>query len=288
MRNRKLLSVLAVLGFVVMIVVNALANIIPINGVGTGQISDKYVNLFAPAGYVFSIWLVIYILLGMYSFYQYGLFRRRSDMSDRVIFRVNQYFIVSSLLNTAWIFAWHYEKIGLSLLLMLGIFYVLLQARITITHRSTLNHDEKISVKLPFSVYFGWICVATIANVTTFLVSINWNRFGLREDIWTMIILGIGATIGLITTLKWKDLAYGAVFVWAYTGILVKHLSLSGFNGAYSGVMITTSLGIFCFAMVLILISFQLRKENKKRKEQMYLGTYAPKAYEREDSFEEL
>lgn len=288
MQNRKLLSVATILGYLVMIVVNALANILPINGIGTGQVSDKYANLFAPAGYVFSIWILIYILLAMYSVYQYNLFGRRSDMSDRVVYRVNQYFLWSSLLNTGWIFAWHYEKIGISLLLMIGIFYMLLRARITITHRSNLTHDENISVKLPFSVYFGWISIATIANVTAFLVSIQWNRWGISEESWAMILLIIGTLIGLVTMIKWNDLAYGIVFVWAYSGILIKHISASDFGGKYFGVIVVSSTSIVLFVLVLLFLFVRSLKSKRKKRSQLYQGSYAPKFQESNDFFEDI
>jgi len=280
MHSRKQLSILTIIAYLIMIVVNALANILPINGVGTGEVSDKYVNLFAPAGYVFLIWVVIYILLGMYCFYQFNLFSRRSDMSDRVILRVNQYFLLSSLLNSAWIFAWHFEKIGISLILMLGIFYLLLQARITITQRSTPTHDEKISVKLPFSVYFGWITIATIANITTFLVSRSWDRFGIREDIITSIILVIGALIGIIATLKWLDIPFGLVFLWAYCGILFKHISTKGFAGSYPMIIISLIVILSVISITLVYVLYRTIKTQKSRKDLLHQSVYSPKNFE--------
>jgi hypothetical protein len=109
-----------------------------------------------------------------------------------------------------------------------------------------LTKEEKRFIKIPFSIYFGWITVATIANVTVFLVSINWGGFGIAEFIWTSIILLIGATIGILRMNKDKSVAYGLVLVWAYLGILLKHLSTDGFAGQYT-VVITTV--IICLAL---------------------------------------
>lgn len=288
MRSNKRLSYLTVAAYILMIVVNALANIIPINHIGTGEVSDKYSNLFAPAGYVFGIWLVIYILLGMYTYYQFTLFGRRSDMSDRVIYRVNQCFLYSSLLNIVWIFAWHYEQIGISLVIMVGIFLLLLRARIIITHRSTLNHDEKISVQLPFSVYLSWITIATIANVTTYLVSIRWDGFSLDPSLWTCIMITVGGVVGVITTLKWKDIPFALVYVWAYTGILFKHMSAKGFGGVYSNVIIVTSVLITVFVFVILFVLYHNIKRKKKERNQLRQDGIGLKNYEPTDYYDDI
>ncbi|MGO1368663.1 MAG: tryptophan-rich sensory protein, partial [Senegalia sp. (in: firmicutes)] len=101
---------------------------------------------------------------------------------------------------------------------------------------------EKLFISLPFSIYFGWITVATIANITAFLVDIGWNRFGISEVFWTITIIIVGAIIAIVTILKNRDFAYGLVIIWAYAGILIKHLSESGFNSMYPSI-ITTVIG---------------------------------------------
>lgn len=288
MHNKKLLSNLTVLGYLVMIIVNILANVIPINQVRTGEISDKYANLFAPAGYVFSIWIIIYILLGMYSYYQFTLFGRRSDMSDRVVYRVNQYFLASSLFNGAWIFAWHYEKIGISLILMILIFGLLLRARITITHRSTLTHDEKLSVQLPFSVYLAWITIATIANTATYLVSVDWDGFRLEPAIWTCIILAVGGLIGGVSILKWQDIPFGLVYVWAYLGIVFKHLSAKGFDGEYTNIIFVALATVIIHIVLMAIVLFRTLKKKKRDRNQLHQQGYAPKNFESTDYYDDI
>jgi hypothetical protein len=113
--------------------------------------------------------------------------------------------------------------------------------------KEKLNTKEKIFVKLPFSIYFGWITVATIANVTTLLVSFGWNGFGVSDAIWAAIIISVGAIIGILTILRNKDYAYGLVIIWAYSGILIKHTSPNTFNNMYPAVIITVII-----AMVLV------------------------------------
>lgn len=231
--------IFALLAYIAMIVVNFLATSLPINNRGTGEISDAYSNLFAPAGITFSIWGLIYLLLAIYVIYQF------KSKNDSLLKKINILFIITSIANILWIFAWHYDYIGLSLALMLVLLIGLIKIADTL-RSNELTAEERKFIGIPFSVYFGWITVATIANVTVFLVSINWGGFGIAEFIWTSIILLIGATIGILRMNKDKSVAYGLVLVWAYLGILLKHLSNDGFAGQYT-VVITTV--IICLAL---------------------------------------
>jgi hypothetical protein len=240
---------LVVITFVSMIVANALANILPINGIGTGAVSDSYQNLFAPAGITFSIWGIIYLLLGAYTLYQIGFFQDKvSEIKGKLMDRVGIIFSLSSLVNIVWIFAWHYFNISLSMVLMLVLLGCLIYInRLIMTVE--LDRKEKIFISLPFSVYFGWITVATIANATILLVSLGWDGFGLSEPLWTVIILLVGLLIGTVTFIRNRDYAYGLVFIWAYLGILIKHTALDGF--AYSYISVINSLVFSVFVLVL-------------------------------------
>lgn len=128
--------------------------------------------------------------------------------------------------------------------------FILMAIIVSSIRKETLSAKEKIFVKLPFSIYFGWITVATIANLTTLLVSVGWNGFGLSQTVWAVAIIAIGAIIGIITILRNKDYPYGLVILWAYAGILIKHVSATGFNSMYPAVMVTT-----IAAMVLVTVA---------------------------------
>ncbi len=128
--------------------------------------------------------------------------------------------------------------------------------------KTELILSEKIFVRIPFSVYFGWITIATIANVTTFLVSINWNGFGISENIWTVVVLLIGFLITSLVTFKNKDIFYGATVIWAYTGILMKHISENGFDGVYASVISATSIFIVLLVIVSLSTLFISKKSN--------------------------
>ncbi len=243
------LKIIVGITYAIMIIMNALANILPINGVGTGEVSDSYPNLFAPAGLTFSIWGVIYFLLALYVLYQFGILKSKTGEGDKnLLTRVGILFSVTSIANSIWILTWHYGLIPLSVVIMLVILICLILINL-MTKNANLSGREKLFVRLPFSIYFGWITVATIANVTALLVDIGWNGFGISEVIWTVIIVGVGAAIGIATMFSMKDMAYGLVLIWAYAGILIKHLSDEGFNGEYFTIIVAVAVCILLFIM---------------------------------------
>lgn len=249
-------KLLVLAAYLVMILVNAVANILPINGLTTGAVSDAYQNLFAPAGLTFAIWGVIYSALAGYVLYQFGLFQKDKQdnqlASDR---KIRLLFILSSLANAGWIFSWHYRLIPLTMALMLVLLFSLAAINM-ITRKQDYVGGGKFFVRLPFAIYFGWITVATIANVTVLLVSLGWDGAGLSEATWAVLILLAGLVIGWITTVFLKSIAYCLVLVWAYIGIVIKHLLASGFAGQYPGVIVTAiaCLVLFVSAIVLVVV----------------------------------
>ncbi len=237
--------------YVLMVTVNTLANALPINGVATGEVSERYPNLFTPTGFTFSIWGVIYLFLGLHVLYQWGLFSRKEARKEALLNQIGILFSLSSMVNTGWIFAWHYEFIGISLLLIIALL-VLLVSIMEALRKEDLTVQEEIFLRLPFSIYFGWITVATVANTTAWLVSIEWGRFGIPEPVWAAATIILAAMIGTAVTVRNRDVAYGAVLVWAFAGILFKHLSAGGFNGDYPIVIWTIGVCLAVFAVALV------------------------------------
>lgn len=235
----KMKKVWVVLSYLTMITLNALANILPINGQTTGAISDAYPNLFAPAGYTFSIWGLIYLLLGILVIF---LVRQTKYLNhplrNRGMSRIMTLFIVSSFANATWILAWHYRLIGVSVLIML----VILVSLILMMNELIMIPFSKSEIrwmKPPVGVYLGWITVATVANITTYLVSIQWHQFGISEEVWMVITLAVATLIACAALIWSKCGAYGLTVIWAYMGIWSKHTSATGFNHEY-GAVITT------------------------------------------------
>lgn len=261
MKKENFLKIFVAFTYLAMIIVNALANIIPINGNNTGQVSNSYPNLFAPSALTFSIWGVIYFFLAAYTLYQFGFFQKDKGKKHFLLFaEIGTYFALTSLANIFWIFSWHYHFIAFSLLFMLIILFYLIKIG-SLINQQKFSLKEKFFIKAPFSLYFGWITVATIANVTTYLVSLNWNAWGISPAIWTVIILIVGALIGLFRTLFDKNILYGLVFVWAYFGIWLKHTSATGFGGQYPSIINTLIVLLVLFLISLASLVFKKFKK---------------------------
>lgn len=253
----------AVITYLVMITINVLAVLLPINGISTGKVSELYPNLFTPAGVTFSIWGLIYVLLAGYTLYQLGVGQDEEDyLHIPMLTRISLLFSISSLANAAWIFAWHYYNIPLSMGLMLVILLCLIKIS-GIIRKNQLKLKEKIFVGLPFSIYFGWITVATIANATVLLVSLGWKGAGVEATAWTVIMLIVGMLLGCAVIINNRDIAYGMVLIWAYFGIWLKHTSLSGFAGHYPMVIYSVLACIALFAAAGAYVIFGPEKGSK-------------------------
>ena len=218
--NKNILRQIAVVvAVVVTIAINVLANALPINGQNTGEISDRFQVLFVPAGYVFAIWGLIYLGLIAYAIFQ-ALPAQRDNPRLRSIFWP---VIVSALANIAWIFLWHYNYLSLTVVAMLILLASLIVVYLRLGIQKTpVSRGERWAVHVPFSIYLGWITVATIANVTNLLWSAGWNGFGLSAQAWFLVMLAAAIIIAAAMALTRHDVAYLLVLVWAVVGIAVK------------------------------------------------------------------
>lgn len=213
---RQLLNIVA-LGAT--IVVNVLANALPINGQTTASISNRLPILFVPANYVFSIWGLIYALLIGFAVYQ----ALPAQRTNGVLRRISGWFVLSNIANIAWILLFHYNQFALSMVAML----IVLGSLIMI-YRAVQATGEPVSrgfslwVRGTFSVYLGWISVATIANAAYVLFDAGWNGFGIAESTWAVIMLVVAGGLTSYILLTRRDLAYAAVILWALVGILIK------------------------------------------------------------------
>ena len=221
----RLLQVLNLVAFVLVIVVNGLANRIPINGVTTGEVADMYPNLFTPAGFTFAIWGLIYLGLALFVLYQAGLLPGVNN-GKAVVRDIGTLFILSSLANVLWLLSWHYNLILLSVALMLVLLASLIGIYLRLRNRGMVNGAGQWFVRIPFSLYLGWISVATIANITTALVSLNWNGFGISPQLWTVTVILVAVLLALFFLARYSDGWYGLVIAWAAFGILYRHLTV--------------------------------------------------------------
>jgi len=221
-------QLLIVATFVLAIVLNAAANIVPLNGQTTGEISDRFQVFVVPAGYVFSIWGLIYV--GQLAFVLYTLWPRNRE--DPLLRRMGLLPAAVAILNGLWIVLWHYEVFPLTVVVMVGLLVSLIalyqRAGFDRTARpgpGGLRGADRWLVQVPFSLYLGWITVATIANVATVGQWAGVSTFGVPPELVAAVVLAVGLVIAATVLLRTADVTYGAVIIWAYVGIVVKELA---------------------------------------------------------------
>ena len=214
---RQITVIVTILGT---LIVNGLANALPINGLNTGQISDRFNVYFVPAGYVFSIWGVIYLGLIVFAVFQ-ALPSQRQNPRMRA---AGWWISLSGLANSIWIFLWHYEQFPLTLIAMLVLLAALIVTYLQLGIGQTIvPAAETLAVRLPFSIYLGWVTVATVANITTLLDYWKWNGFGFAPEVWMIIMLAAVLVITVLVIFTRRDIAYAMVILWALAGISFKH-----------------------------------------------------------------
>ena len=223
-------QVVIILVFIVTVVVNGLAVALPLNGQSTAEISDRFPVLVTPANLVFAIWSVIYTLLFVFSVYQ-ALPSRAADPALRAIGYLPA---ASGILNTAWIFLWHYEVFIATVPVMVGLLLTLIAiyVRLETGRRPAASRAEAWIVRVPWSVYLAWITVATIVNVAATLYFLEWAGFGIAPEAWAVLVLAVGVAIAAIGALTRRDIAFGIVIVWAYAGIAAKQADTTVVAGA--------------------------------------------------------
>lgn len=213
---RQIATLLTVL---IALTVNILASALPLNGQNTGEISDRFKVYFVPAGYVFAIWGVIYIGWIVFTIFQF----RGDQRENPRLRRLGYIFVISNLLNAVWLFTWHYNVFGLGVLVMFALLGTLIVSYLRLNvNLSSAKGAEWWSVDLPFSIYLGWITVATVANVSDWLYLVNWNGFGIPVQTWAVIMIVVASILGLLMALTRRDAAYLFVLVWSFIGIAVK------------------------------------------------------------------
>lgn len=208
------------LALVATVVINGLASAVQLNGQTTGEVSARFEVYFVPAGYVFAIWAPIYVGLAAFAVYQ-ALPRQRENPRLR---RVGYLFALSCLANIAWLFLWHYEVFALTVAVMVALLLLLIAIYLRLDiGRAQAPAGERWLVHVPFSIYLGWITVATIANATSVLDYLNWGGWGISPELWTVIVLIAATGIACAVSLTRGDVAYTLVIAWAFAGIAVKH-----------------------------------------------------------------
>ncbi|MFX1562492.1 MAG: hypothetical protein ACFFDP_04210 [Promethearchaeota archaeon] len=241
-----------VLAVIIALVLNSLVNIIALFGVTTGQVSDAYPSLFTPANYVFSIWGVIYVTAVIFAIYQ----ARGSQRDAAYLPEVNFLYLAGSLLNVAWLVIWHYSySQPLFLIYTVLLMVLLLVSLLAIYHRlgigvKDLTRNQRLAVNLHISLYLGWICLATIANLASTL-----NVFvpGIPIDVqvlWTVLVIVVVIVLTLLMLYLRRDIVFSIVVIWAAIGIAYKQLAIPLITGAALATILITVIAIIVIPLI--------------------------------------
>jgi hypothetical protein len=249
---------ISLVGLIVVVLINWLANWVPFNDQTTGQVSRQNAVPFQPAGWAFLIWTLIYVLLFAFVIYSFLPSRRRSAR----IQAVGPLFLISNIANISWLFAWHWERFALSLIaivVLLGslaaIYGVLRGSDLPDGRGSSL---QRFLVRGTFSIYLGWISIATLANLQVWMDNGGWNGgpFGLRG--WTVIYLIGGILVAAAFAFLARDAAYPLVFTWGYLAIAFEQWGDSALISILAGVLAVTAAALTVMAA---LLAFDARRD---------------------------
>ena len=208
---------------VLTLVMNYLSNALPLFGNSNAEVSNRLPNAFTPAGLTFAVWGPIFLGLLVFAVYQ-ALPAQRGARLDRLFWP----FLLGNLLNVAWLLAFQSLNIGLSVVIMLALLAVLV--RLYLSVRSLPPQGaERWTLQLPVSLYLAWISVATIANITAFLVSagVTQSFLGIAGPVWSALLLVVAAAIGVFFLWRFRDYAFAAVLLWAFYGVYVARPEVS-------------------------------------------------------------
>lgn len=247
----KLLPFLNIIAYIITLIINGLANTTLIGGVNTAEISNRNPTLITPAGYVFAIWGIIYVLLAIFLVYQ-ALPSQRGKPFQK---QISGLFILTCVFNIAWLFLWQNNLLSYSIILIVGFLLSLIAIYLRLNiGKSDAPLKEKLAVHLPFSVYLGWLTIATIANITVALTAAKWDGFGIAPETWAIVVLAVALLITLLVIATRRDIAYSLVVIWALAGIAV--------NQTVGNVVLTAEVAIIIIIIALIAtVAFQrLRK----------------------------
>jgi benzodiazapine receptor len=242
-----------IVAFITTLIVNGLSNTTLIGGKTTAEVSNSYPTLITPAGYVFAIWGIIYILLGVFIVYQ-ALPSQKDKPFQK---QVSVLFILTSVFNIVWLIFWQNELLPISVAVIIAFLASLIAIYLRLNiGKSNVGLKEKLCVHVPFSVYLGWVTIATIANISVTLVSVGWDGFGLSLQTWAILVLAVALILDLAVVATRRDIAYSFVFIWALVGIGVN-------QAANPSIVLTSEIAVVIIAVVLVItVAFsRLRKK---------------------------
>jgi uncharacterized membrane protein YwzB len=262
-KKEKFFKIMVVISFIALITVNVLSFIVPFSGRSITEVAASYPNLFAPAFYVYSIWIPVFVLMGLFAVYQLNFFgHNHVQIKKEALYHARMVYIMVCILLSVGIFAWIYDYIALSAMLILTL-AICLQFFCRSLSTADLSKQEKLFIRLPFSLLYGWLTISTATTVIVLFASVNFTGLGLPIWAWSMATLAVFSIFAAYRTQRNRDIVYSFPILWDYIGILVRHLSKNGFDGQYPQIIITAILGIALLTGNLIFVLWFKKKKTR-------------------------
>ena len=205
---------LVVLGLVLW--ANGMAGSGALSGESIGLIANRYASTFLPAGWVFSIWSLIYLWLSGFVVYQ--LLPGQRD--NEALARLGWGWAVNGALNIAWVVTFSFALFGPALVVMIALLLNLIwiSERVGWSQRP-LGTAERLWVAYPFGLYLAWISVALIANTFQYLTYLEWGGFGVSGEMWSAIMMAVATGLAAFMVRARGNWLFPLVFGWAFIGI---------------------------------------------------------------------
>lgn len=194
---------------------NTIYNVLGIPGDSVKTVSDRYMTLFTPAGYAFAIWGIIYLAFIIYAVYQLLPAQRYVRFFDSMVWPL----MLANILCMLWQVVFRNYLIGGSVVVILATLLTAVYMRVMVQNET---HGKNTWLAVPFSLFLGWICVATIANIASWLVATGWNGGDTGPVLWTVIMLCAALLTGIIISLAYRDFIVPIVVAWALAAIYVE------------------------------------------------------------------
>lgn len=263
MEKCRILAIGNAIAFVAANVISYLSNTGIFSGKTIGEVSDKYDALFVPAGFTFAVWGVIYA--GLYAFVIYHLviaFRESAEHElNKELKTIGWLFVVNNIATAAWVVVWIREMliVSVALILIQLITLILINIRLNI-YNPAKSLGSKLFTQFPLGIYFAWICIATIANISSSLLGLGWDGGEISAQNWTVILVAIAALLSLFIILSQRNVFFGLVVIWALYGIVSKRQS----EGAelYQPIIVTAWI---CMALIALVVLIQFVRNIRQR-----------------------
>ncbi|GEK88252.1 TspO and MBR related proteins [Alkalibacterium putridalgicola] len=241
---------------VLTLIVNAMGAFGWINDMSQQEVSDMYPTLITPAPSTFSIWSVIYTLLIISIIVM--LIRYNDSYYEEAIEEISYLFWLSCFLNIIWIITFSYILIGLSTLFIFAFLIVMV---LIVKRVGKIQKKRRWLLPITFGLYSGWLFIATVVNISAWLVKIEWNGFGIAEEVWAVIILLIAVGLTAFVLFSTENAIFPIPIAWAYFGIYNKLISPEGYQGDYTALQYTALIGI---VLLIGLAAIQFYKNHYK------------------------